>query len=124
MILNRRHHPRVMFPAPLKATFRVDGGTSIEAHLDSIGLGGLGGWVEDRHQPDFGPEARLHGLRLDHASFPWPVPDLRVVFNTQPGQGSRPGMMMFGAQFLEPTLEFLSSLQAFLDQMPRGSHEP
>ncbi|WLT33449.1 hypothetical protein [Geothrix sp. PMB-07] len=115
MILNRRHHPRIMLSMALKATFQLESGASVEAHIDSIGLGGLGGWLDDRHQPDFGPETRIRNLHLDHAAFPSPVPDLRVVFNTQKGQGSRPGLMMFGAQFLEPSPRFQSALKDFLE---------
>jgi len=120
MVDNRRHHPRIMLKTALGAGFDLQGQPVKGVQLDSIGLGGLGGWLDEGHLDTFSPEARIQNLRVAHPDFPSPAPELRVVFTSLGGQGGQPGRMVFGAQFLEVDDAFRQGLKAFLDRLIPG----
>jgi hypothetical protein len=102
------------------AAFSLQGRRIQGIRIVSIGLGGLGGWLDDGHAPSFEPHGRVIGFALEHPGFPVPTPDLRLVFSTLKGQSAQPGQMMFGAQFIDPSEAFLAALKQFMEQIPRG----
>jgi hypothetical protein len=120
MIENQRQHARIVPISGLQASFEIQGLRVSNVVVASIGLGGMGGWLDESHFTYFEPLARLKNLQVTHPEFPVPVPDLRLVFSTLKGQSAQPGRMMFGAQFLNPPETFLNQLKSFLEGLPHG----
>jgi hypothetical protein len=120
MFTQQRRHPRVAPSPTLVASFSLQGQRIQEVEIVSIGLGGLGGWLDERQAGLFEPHGRLTEFSLGHPDFPAPAPDLRLVFSTLKGQSAQPGRMMFGAEFMSPSEAFLARMKAFLALISQG----
>ena len=113
-ILNARFHPRRVLTRFLPMSFILQGQWLSGAELVDFSLGGVGVWMDERHAVLFEPNGRLRDVQFHDSAIYSPAPDIRIVFSTLPGQSARPGMMMFGGEFISPSPEFLASLELFL----------
>ena len=101
-----RRHRRITPTHPLRVCFELKGAFVSEAEIVSMGAGGFGAWVADRFAGLFEPGARLIALTFDDLDLPEPPPLAKVVFSTLKGQSARPGLLMIGVEYPEPSEAF------------------
>ena len=98
-------------------SFVLQGHSFSGAEVVDLSLGGVGVWMDERFAALFEPNARLREVAFPACGLA-PVPDIRLVFSTLPGQSARPGFMMFGGEFISPDPAFLASLTLLLALRP------
>ncbi len=107
-----RRFERLNLPSPFKARFMSEGMWIDNVEIITIGAGGFGAWVEERHAQhfQFEPGHPLEYFRWDDPSLPAPPTRARIAFSSMRGQSARPGYLMIGAEFLEPSEAFVAQL--------------
>ncbi len=107
-----RRYERLNLPSPIKARFMVEGMWIENVEILTIGAGGFGAWVEDRYAQhfQFEPGHPLEYFRWEDAGLPPPPSRARIAFSCMRGQSARPGYLMIGAEFLEPSDAFVAQL--------------
>lgn len=107
-----RRFERLNLPNPIKARFMSEGLWIEGVEIISIGAGGFGAWVEDRYAQhfQFEPGHPLEYFRWEEPGLPTPPARARLAFSSLRGQSARPGYLMIGAEFLEPSDHFVSQL--------------
>ena len=107
-----RRFDRLKLPGSLKARFMAEGMWVEGVEIITIGAGGFGAWVEERYAQHFlfEPGHSLEYFRWEDGSLPAPPARARIAFSSLRGQSARPGYLMIGAEFLEPSEAFVTQL--------------
>lgn len=107
-----RRFDRLKLPDPLRARFMAEGMWVEGVEIITIGAGGFGAWVEERYAQHFlfEPGHSLEYFRWEDGSLPPPPARARIAFSSLRGQSARPGFLMIGAEFLEPSEAFVTQL--------------
>lgn len=111
---DHRQHPRIQPGAPVKASFSLQGRRFHDVEVVSLSAGGLGAWVEDRYFSLFEPGALLKNLFFESGDAPLPPPEAKVAFSTLKGQSARPGWIMFGAEYVQPSQAFIEAMERYV----------
>ena len=110
----QRRTPRITPPRALRARFMVQG-QEVDANVTSLGPGGFGAWTEDRFAFLFDPGTPLVDLSFDDPTLPAPPSKAAVAFSTLPGQSTREGFIMFGAEFRDADAAFLLAMAELME---------
>ena len=107
-----RRYERLNLPSPIKARFMSEGMWIENVEILTIGAGGFGAWVEDRYAQHFlfEPGLILEYFRWEDETLPAPPARALIAFSSLRGQSERPGFLMIGAEFLEPSEAFVTQL--------------
>ena len=107
-----RRFDRLNLPGPLRARFMAQGMWVEGVEIITIGAGGFGAWVEERYAQHFlfEPGHSLAYFRWEDESLPAPPARACIAFSSLRGQSTRPGYLMIGAEFLEPSEAFVTQL--------------
>lgn len=121
-IQDSRRFDRLNLPGPLKARFMAQGMWVEGVEIITIGAGGFGAWVEERYAQHFlfEPGHPLDYFRWEDGSLPAPPARAHIVFSSLRGQSARPGYLMIGAEFLEPSEAFVAQLMSVAKKALEG----
>jgi hypothetical protein len=106
-----RRFRRMRPTRPLLSRFQVHGEWVQGVEIVSLGAGGFGAWVEEHYADLLAPGNRLHRFAWDDPGLPVPPEDGAVVFCALRNQSARDGYVMFGAEFTQPSAEFMRAIE-------------